>query len=357
MKRILMILFVLLYAFLCLNCSGRKEKNSEVVGVLLRNDNEAFLKAYKAGLIEQAKKSGITLQIYSANNDAAIQIDQLKTMLLNGIKNFVIISHSTELTEQMTKIIYSQGGSAAFSNIIPSVQALKAGKNFFYASSPETDAGYYQAQIIDSYFKKNPSKLSGKNLNVAFFNGEYGHPAQIYRKVGVLEGLSKLGYNVNIVAEYGANWDRASARQYLDILLEEKGCCFDVVIAENDEMALGAVDSLIKNGFVDDASNPRKDTDNDGTSLAVPVLGVDATDAGKKSMNDNQMYGTVLQDANAQAYTALELVQQCMEHGSAQGYTTSLGLKGASQVTKEEPLTDSSVLSQCFIVPFVPVQK
>ena len=132
---------------------------------------------------------------------------------------------------------------------------------------------------------------------------------------------------------------------------------FDVVIAQNDEMALGAVDSLVSHGLVDNASNPQRDFDGDGTALAVPVLGVDATDAGKKSMSDNQMYGTVLQDANAQAATALELVWQCMKTGSAQGYVTQGGLKAATQVTKEAPLTDSSIISQCFIVPFVPVQK
>ena len=46
-----------------------------------------------------------------------------------------------------------------------------------------------------------------------------------------------------------------------------------------------------------------------------------------------------------------------MKNGSAQGYVTQAGLKAASQVTKEAPLTDSSVIGQCFVVPFVPVQK
>lgn len=357
MKKFLLISVLSAFIFSFIGCGKNSSSQKEVIGVLLRNDNEAFFQAYKKGLLESAQKLNVTLQIYSANNDAAIQIDQIKTMLLNGVKNFVIIAYSTDLTEQITKIINSQGGSAAFSNVIPSVEALKVGKNFFYASSPETDAGNFQAQIIDNYFKKNPGKLSGKTLNVVYFNGEYGHPAQIYRKVGVMEGLQKLGYTVNIVAEYGANWDRASARQYLDLLIEGSGKKFDVVIAQNDEMALGAVDSLVSHGLVDNPSSPTKDTDNDGTALIVPVLGVDATDAGKASMASNQMYGTVLQDANAQAATALELVCQCMKNGSAQGYTTQGGLKAATQVTKEAPLTDSAVIGQCFVVPFVPVQK
>lgn len=342
--------------FMTSACKKQSEKK-EVIGVLLRNDTDLFLSAYKNGLINSAKENGINIQAYSANNDAAIQIDQLKTMLLNGVKNFVIVAYNTDLTEQMAKIIYSQGGSAAFSNVIPSVEALKTGKNFFYASSPETDAGNFQAQIIDSYFKKNPSKLEGKNLNVVYFNGEYGHPGQIYRRAGVMEGLSKLGYKVNVVAEFGANWNADSARQYLSLWLEGKHSDFDVVIAQNDEMALGAVEALVSHGYVDNPSNPTQDVDRDGTALAVPVLGVDATEGGKASMQKNQMYGTVLQDANAQAATALELVWQCLENGSAQGYTTKGGLSAAKETTKEAPLTDRNVIDQCFIVPFVPVTK
>ena len=338
------------------SCKTQKSKK-EVVGVLLRNDTEAFLATYKNGLIKAATENDIPLKIYSANNDAAIQIDQLKTMLLNGVRSFVIISFNTDLTEQMAKIINSQGGAAAFSNVIPSVDALKTGKNFYYASSPEMDAGNFQAQIIDNYFKKNSGKLNGKNLNVVYFNGEYGHPAQIYRKVGVMEGLSKLGYNVNVVAEFGANWNADSARQYLSLWLEGKHPKFDVVIAQNDEMALGAVEALISHGFVDSKSNPTMDVDGDGTALAVPVLGVDATDGGKASMQKNQMYGTVLQDANAQAATALELVWECLQNGTAEGYKTKAGLTAAKETTKEAPLTDRNVISQCFIVPFVPVTK
>ena len=359
MKKIIKFTAALLLALSVFSIFGCKKENSnkEVIGVLLRNDYEAFLSAYRKGIEDFAKKNDIAVEIYSANNDAAIQIDQLKTLLLNGVKHFVIIAYNTDLTEQMTKIINSQGGSAAFSNVIPSVVALKTGENFFYASSPETDAGKYQAQIIDSYFKRNSGKLNGKNLRVLYFNGEYGHPAQIYRKVGVLEELSRLGYNVNVLGEFGANWDRASARQYLDLWIEGKNSSFDVVIAQNDEMALGAVDSLVNHNMVDNPSNPTMDVDGDGTALSVPVLGVDATDGGKQSLSKKQMLGTVLQDANAQAATALELVWQCMKEGNAKDYTTQGGISAAKETSKEAPLTDRNVIGQCFIVPFVPVTK
>jgi len=359
MKKMIKITAGLLLALSMFSISSCKKASSQedVIGVLLRNDNEVFLSAYRKGIEDFAQKNNIKVQIYSANNDAAIQIDQLKTLLLNGVKNFVFIAYNSDLTEQMTKIIKSQGGSAAFSNVIPTVEALKTDENFFYASSPEMDAGKFQAQIIDGYFKKNPGKLDGKNLRVLYFNGEYGHPAQIYRKVGVMEELARLGYNVNVLGEFGANWDRASARQSLDLWIEAGNSDFDVIIVQNDEMALGAVDSLLSHDMVDNPANPTVDLDSDGTALAVPVLGVDATEGGKASLSKKQLYGTVLQDANAQAATALELVWQCMKEGNAKNYKTQGGITAAKETTKEAPLTEKNVIGQCFIVPFVPVTK
>ena len=133
MKKITRLIFssLVLAGILFTACKNQNTKK-EVVGVLLRNDNETFLNTFKNGLEKAAKENNIPIQVYSANNDAAIQIDQLKTMLLNGVKSFVIIAYGTDLTEQMAKIINSQGGAAAFSNVIPSVEALKVGKNLFF---------------------------------------------------------------------------------------------------------------------------------------------------------------------------------------------------------------------------------
>ena len=162
---------------------------------------------------------------------------------------------------------------------------------------------------------------------------------------------------MDFVFEYGANWDRASARQSLDMWLESQQRDVNVVIAQNDQMALGAVDALIKNGYVDDKSNPTRDTDGDGLALTVAVFGVDGTAEAQESMARNQMCGTVLQDAKIQALTAFELVNQCKKTGSAKGYVTTSGIAGAQKTTYEPPLNEPLVIGQCYIVPFVPMGK
>ena len=344
------------------SCLSKKSDKKIQVAALMKNIKKGgFDEAYLNALKAKAESENVELIVYTCNYDATIQLDQIKNMLTQGIKYFVFFPVDTGITEQFTKLIASRGGAAVFSNTVPTVEALKTSKTMFYVASPETSAGEYQAQMLDEYFRAHPQKVNGKSINLAIFDGEYGHPGQVYRRQGVLDGLEKLGYRVNITCEDTAKWNATTAEHIMDTWVEgiKPGAKlpFDAVVCNSDEMAIGAIASLVKNGFVDDPASPIRDTDGDGIILKVPVLGVDATEKGKKSLSEQKLYATVLQDAKVQAETAMELILQCAKKGDAQGYVSENGIKAATAVTKEDPITDKAILSQCYPVPFVPVKR
>jgi len=174
----------------------------------------------------------------------------------------------------------------------------------------------------------------------------------------LLSGLADRGYKVNILAEETANWLQTSARQTVSNWIEKYGAeDFNAIVAQNDDMALGAVEALIEHKLVDDPAKPGSDTDGDGSCLIVPVLGIDATEKGLASLQAKELYGTVLQDAAGQAKTAFELVWQCSQRGNAIGYTTEDGISSAKNITNEAPVTKKEILPQCYLVPFVPKTK
>jgi methyl-galactoside transport system substrate-binding protein len=275
---------------------------------LIRNLDDQFLNDYTANLKKAAASKGVELKVMDARSDMATQLDQLNTLISQGVKYFVVVPAVTEGSEQLASVIAAKNGGAAFSNTAPTVKALKTSSNFFLASSPESIAGSIQADIVDSYFKKFPQKLGpGKAINLILFLGQLGHPAQIYRTQAVLKDLEKKGYKVNVIAKDTANWQPDEAQQKMDAWLNAYKGKFNLILANNDAMALGAVESLITAKYVDDPANPTKDVDGDGTFLKVPVIGVDATQVALRSMSENKLYATVLQDAAAQATTAFEL--------------------------------------------------
>ena len=361
MKKLGLVLLtaVLMIGLVFVGCTKKTAANDGkiVMGALIRNLNETFVRDYADNLKKLAAENNVDLKVMDGNGDVATQLDQLNTLLTQGVKYFVIIPQDTGATEQMAKLINGKGGAAAFSNIQPSVAALKVGKNFFLASSPESVAGDIQALIIDKYFKKYPDKAPGNVVNALLLNGQLGHPAQVNRKKGVVEGLAARGYKVNMVAEDTANWGAAEAQQKMDAWIAAHNGKFNVVIAQNDDMALGAIESMLTNKYTDDPADVTKDTNGDGTVLKVPVIGVDGTETGMRSMNENKMFATVLQDSVGQSTTAFELVYQVATKGTAIGYTTKAGLSAAKAVTGEDPVTDASILAQCFLVPFKPIEK
>lgn len=355
------LLLLFLAAVLSVGCTKQEPEKKDtkiVIGALIRNLDEDFVRIYADNLRALAGARDVELKLLDARNDQGNQLDQLNTLLTQGVKYFVIIPVQTEMTEQMAQSINEKGGGAAFSNIQPSEEALRVSKNFFLASSPESVAGKIQADIIDDYFKQFPAKLMPNNtISVLMLLGQLGHPAQVLRTNAVLDGLMAKGYNVEVLAKDTANWKPDEAQQKMDAWIAAYRDKFNLVIANNDGMALGAVESLMTNKYTDDPSDASKDTDSDGTVLRIPVVGVDATPVALQSMKENKLYATVLQDAKGQAETAFDLAYAVAKTGTAIGIEAG-GLRAAEAVTPGEPPSDKQdLLPQCYLVPFKPVTK
>jgi ABC-type sugar transport system substrate-binding protein len=360
MKKLLLVGAVLLVAVSMTFAGGGQQSGGGAAGsgsgggqvqiaLLMRNIDEQFLKDYSDNIRKLAAEKGVALNVQDARSDGATQLTQLQTLLNQGYKYFVIVPCVSELSEQMNQLIQEKGGAAAYSNIQPTVESLKVGKNFFFASSPEFVGGRYQGQLIADYFDKNPAKAPNKAVNMLLILGQLGHPAQVNREAGLLAELKTRGYTVNVIARDTANWTPDQSQQKMDAWIAAYRNQFNVVAAQNDGMALGAVESLIQNGFT-------KSDASDGTILTVPVLGIDATQDAINSMKENKLYATVLQDAVGQSAAAFDVIHQ-IATGTYKAGNAAGGTPAATTPIDEAPANDASVIGQCYLVPFVPVDK
>ena len=81
---------------------------------------------------------------------------------------------------------------------------------------------------------------------------------------------------------------------------EANGNMVELVIANNDEMAIGAITALQNAGY------------NKEGATVIPVFGVDATDAAKDAISAGSMIGTIKQDADGMANTIATIAQNYM---------------------------------------------
>ena len=98
------------------------------------------------------------------------------------------------------------------------------------------------------------------------------------------------------LAEDSAYWDRPKAVEKMKTFLAKFGDKIDLVLANNDDMALGAIEALRQEGY--NTGNPAK---------YIPVVGVDATAPALQALEQGTLLGTVLNDAKNQGKATFDL--------------------------------------------------
>ena len=130
-------------------------------------------------------------------------------------------------------------------------------------------------------------ELGGKG-NIVVILGPTSHSAQLDRSQGIEEVLANYP-DIKIVAEQTANWDRAEAMTLMENWLQ-MGDQIDGVVAQNDEMAIGALKAIQAAGMED----------------SIKVVGIDAIADALALVESEEMIGTVYQDAVGQGAGAVE---------------------------------------------------
>ena len=93
------------------------------------------------------------------------------------------------------------------------------------------------------------------------------------------------------LVDMNGTWSNTASFEYMSTILaqynEANGNMVELVICNNDDMALGAINALTNVGY---------NTGVEGDKV-IPVFGVDATDAAKELIAAGRMTGTIKQDA------------------------------------------------------------
>lgn len=242
---------------------------------------DQFLSAMETAATNEAKNQGIELTTVDANNNANTQIQNVQTFSSQGSDAIIVGLVNTDNAQQILDA--ANGVPVVFVNRRPS-QELTPGVAA-YVGSDEANAGRFEGEFLADYFK-----AQGKTeIKTVMLQGVLGLESVIKRTDSAYQALEDAGMTVDKVYEDTAEWDRAKAQNKMQTFLGT-GQEFDCVIANNDEMALGAIEALKSAGI--DLSE-------------VPVVGIDATPAGLTAMDAGELAFTVFQNPVGQGAGAV----------------------------------------------------
>lgn len=251
---------------------------------------------FRTTLIETAKQTaeanGAEITVYEADNSIENQVAQIKQAVSEEYDVIMCALVDADTAQEIEAL--AGDIPIIFYNSCPDASVLEADK-YMYVGSDEKVAGQYQAEYILEQF-------AGKNeINVAVLKGTKNHSATNGRGEGLKNTLALSGKTINYVFEDYADWDQGLSQKYFDIFLRT-GQTADVVVCQNDAMALGVIEVCKANGITD-----------------IPILGIDATADGCTAIENKEMNFTVYQSAKGQGEMAVKAAIMLGSGGSTEG--------------------------------------
>ncbi|SMD09389.1 substrate-binding domain-containing protein [Lentzea albidocapillata] len=258
-------------ALLATGCSGTGASGDQLtIGLAVSTLNNPFFVELQQGAQEMADRLGAKLTVVDAQNDATNQVNQVQTLVTQGVKAIILNPVDSKQSGPAAK-------AAETANIpLISVDRAVEGKVAAEVASNNVSGGSLAAIELGR-------ATSGE---VAHLKGIPGASASRDRGQGFEQGLNSG--NIKVVASAVADFDRAKGLNETTNLLQGhpglKG-----LFAENDEMALGAIKAL--------GARAGKD---------VQVVGFDGTPDGLKAIQDGTLAATIAQQPKLLGSKAVE---------------------------------------------------
>lgn len=261
--------------------------SAENIGVSMALFDDNFLTVLRNGMTDYAGTlDGVTLQIEDAQNDVGKQLNQIQNFVASGVDAIIVNPVDTDATVAMSEAAAAAGIPLVYVNREPVNVDTLPEKQAFVASN-ELESGTLETQEVCRLLKEQ-GKTEAKAVVMM---GELSNQAARMRTQDIKDVIATPECSfITIVEEQTANWSRTQGTDLMTNWLSA-GVEFDAVIANNDEMAIGAIQAL-------KAAGRAMDT--------VVVGGVDATADALAAMAAGDLDVTVFQNAAGQGQGAVD---------------------------------------------------
>jgi inositol transport system substrate-binding protein len=232
---------------------------------------DAFLQKVANGITAEAKAKGATVDIVAADNKVDTQLSQVENFISQKVDAILVVAVDTSAAQPMTDAAKAAGIPLVYINRNPGQKGVP------YVGSNSLVSGTLEMTQL--------AKLAGGKGNVVVMEGEVTNEAALDRTKGCNDVVAK-NPGMKVVKTGTANWDRAQGQTLMENWLQS-GVAFTIVCANNDEMALGAINALKAAGKKLGAGG-------------ILVGGVDATADALAALKSGDLATTVFQDAAGQ---------------------------------------------------------
>ncbi len=296
----------LLLSVLLTGCEAQQDQKQTGkirIGVTLYDQYDTFLSQLTEAFTAQVG-ADVEVVTYNASQSQQTQNSQVKKMIEEGCN--VICVNLVDRTDPTAVIDVARKADVPivfFNRELVEGDIIRWDK-LFYVGADASESGIMQGELAattcltDSSIDKNGDGV----IQYIVLEGEAGHQDSIVRTEYAVDTLMRKGVRIDKLGYAIANWNRAQAQTKTSKFIEDNGDSIELILANNDDMALGAIDAYEASGMI------RRDW--------PAIFGIDGTDVGLEAVRDDKMVGTVYNDKEGQARAMYRLCLILAKGGS-----------------------------------------
>ena len=288
---------VVMVAMLCISgCGSGKIKSDKVlrVGVVTYTQDDPFINALADKLKENLKSMEtedmkITVSVKNGNDDQQDQNDIVEEMIDAGCDVLCVNLVDRTAPSRIIRLAKQNDIPIIFFNREPVWEDLMQWEDLYYVGCDAEQSGVMQGEIAADYIKNHPEvdKNRDGEIQYVLLEGEAGHQDAISRTDFSVKTLIEKEVNLEKLSYQFADWNRGQAENRMSQLIDHYGTEIELVISNNDEMALGAVEAY-KNAGYSQEQRP-------------VIFGIDGLEDALEAVKEGTMQGTVYNDNVDQA--------------------------------------------------------
>lgn len=289
MRKLVMVMLVMVIAVTGAFAGGQQESGDSgyKIGYVSNNFNDTFQTYINAAAEAYVDaQDGLTISLVDAQEDVIRQQDLVNTFVAQGVDALIVVPVDTSAMDAITRAAKEAGIPLCYINRNPYADK-SIPENVYYVGSQEIIAGQQQMNYM--------GELMNGEGGVAILMGKLDNEGAIKRTEGNESIITDKYPNIKILAKETGNWQRDQGLTLTENWLTTYGDKLNGILANNDEMALGAVKALEAAGRTD-----------------VFVMGVDAIPDAKGAVGNGSLTATVLQDAEGQGRGGAEVIHKVL---------------------------------------------
>ncbi|MCI5840103.1 MAG: galactose ABC transporter substrate-binding protein [Peptoniphilaceae bacterium] len=279
------------------------KEGAKKIAVLLYKADDTYIATVRQALekLDEADPD-VELSFQDAGGDMGTQTDQINNVLAQGVDGILLNIVDVKAAPTAISTIEAKNIPTVFFNRDMSESIGDKTDEFLFVGTNAADAGVMQGEMLSKLWNEKSEEIDRNGngvLDYVMLNGGVDNPEAQARTEYSVKTLEDAGIKTNELALQDAQWETEKAKTAMDSWLQTFDKDLDVVIANNDGMAIGAITALQAVGY---------NTGEDGATV-IPVVGVDATEQAKEAIAKGTMFGTVLQDADGMAKGSLAAIK------------------------------------------------